>query len=381
MTAALPALNTTKTLRNVAPAIPAAGKAKNNPLDTVGTCVKYENERPPTPPNVMPYRKSRQEVGRCVIHHGKSRDTPPPDVRFGRRNIYDDNAVSLIRSNETIGDFARKCLEIKEGVYATVHSEPLGKSSRRNKTVKDDKETCYGRTTMASENSKAVIYPNEERDEETEENNHKKYCRTHNSYRPGEQKKRSYDWQEKGIDPNEYRFGYVVPSERGGVSQAMTYGRDTKTVLVKKTVEDFKDVHADDLGKPRNHGFGDQRNLSPKFTFGKKNTADEWGVRECMAGNINPEDMEDKTLGKATRPGYRNDTETVSFGMPSVRVDIRRPGARKVTDNNNYGDDCNAYNLLCPSKYAVNNVHEEVCYFTFLTFVSSDLFILLKTIF
>eukprot|EP01059_Diplonema_ambulator_P000204 TRINITY_DN10175_c0_g1_i2.p1 TRINITY_DN10175_c0_g1~~TRINITY_DN10175_c0_g1_i2.p1 ORF type:complete len:424 (+),score=99.14 TRINITY_DN10175_c0_g1_i2:436-1707(+) len=347
---------------NVAPWIPAAGKVQSDPLDTVGTCVKH-GDRPDTPPHVAPFRKSRQEVGRTVIPHGKARDQGPPDVRFGRRNTQGDNALALIQP-DTRGVFLQRQQELSEQIYHTVKNEPLGARRVTGSAPEkaNDPKNRFGRITKTSENSKSVIYPFQDEDEEEETKNHQKYCKTHNSYHAGEQKKRDYKWA-KGIDPKEHRFGFVEQSEVDGVKGCMSYGRDTGTVIVKKTVEDFKDVTKDCLGRPKNHGFGDERKIDKNFTFGKKNTSDEWGVRECIVGTTTDQknaELADPSLGIATRPGYRNDTTTDhSFGVPTVRSDKKRPAYRKVTDNNNYGDDCNALSLICPSKYASMNVHEE----------------------
>eukprot|EP01064_Diplonema_japonicum_P025831 TRINITY_DN37263_c0_g1_i1.p1 TRINITY_DN37263_c0_g1~~TRINITY_DN37263_c0_g1_i1.p1 ORF type:complete len:424 (+),score=103.46 TRINITY_DN37263_c0_g1_i1:113-1384(+) len=366
MTSALPSLQGSNAGRfnNVAPWIPAAGKVQSDPLDNVGTCVKHTGDRPDTPERVMPFRKSRQEVGRSVQPRGKAGDPGPPDVRFGKRNTYDDNALLLIQP-DTRCVFLQKQQALSEQIYHTTRNEPLGTRRVTGQTPEkvNDPKTRFGKVTKTSENSKAVIYPYQNEDDEEEAKNHHKYCRTHNSYHAGEQKKRDYHWA-KGINPKEHRFGYVEQSEVNGVKGAMSYGGETGTAIVQKTMEDFKDITRDTLGKPKNHGFGNERTIDRNFTFGKKNTSDDWGVRECMVGNLADTDMNDPKLGVSTRPGFRNVTHSSedaerAFGIPSVRIDKKRPTYRKVTDNNNYGDDCNALSLICPSKYASKNVHEE----------------------
>ncbi|KAJ9435662.1 hypothetical protein DIPPA_26138, partial [Diplonema papillatum] len=140
----------------------------------------------------------------------------------------------------------------------------------------------------------------------------------------------------------------------------MAYGKEPNTTIVRKVVEDFKDVAKDHLGTCKNQGFANARELPKDFAFGYRNKPDEWGVRQCMMANVPEDELVDKNLGKATRPGYRNDSSTDrSFGIPSVRTDIQRPLFKKVTNNNNYGDDANAYSLICPSKYVANDIREE----------------------
>ena len=64
-------------------------------------------------------------------------------------------------------------------------------------------------------------------------------------------------------------------------------------------------------------------------------------------------------LGKAVAPGWRNDTTTNrTFGCPTIRSDIVAPKRRSVGDNNNYGDDTNAYALLHPAQYAGMGVED-----------------------
>ena len=350
--------------RDGAPMVPYAGKITTNPNDSVTTCMQVKNERPPTPDNVAPYRKSRQAVGKSVTLKGKAHDPPPPDIRFGRRNSYNDAALTLIQA-DTCGLFQRRQQELKESVYATNNAEPLGRTrivANMPEKAKDP-DTRFGRVTKTSENSKSVIYPFHDEGEDEEAASHEQYCRTHNSYDAGEQKKRGYNWTDRGIDPVSHTFGFVKHVEAEGVKQAMVYGRDVKTAIVKKTVEDFKDVSRDELGKPKNQGFANERNLPPNYTYGKKNTDEEWGVKECMALNrVTQEEAVDKNLGKSLKPGFRNDTEgSRTYGVPSVRSDIPKPRNKKVTDSVNYGDDSSAINLICPSKYVTTNVHESVC--------------------
>ncbi|XP_069504984.1 EF-hand domain-containing family member B isoform X2 [Ambystoma mexicanum] len=46
-------------------------------------------------------------------------------------------------------------------------------------------------------------------------------------------------------------------------------------------------------------------------------------------------------------------------GIPSVRTDIAVPRIRSVTDRTNYGDDANAFALLCPSVFSEKGVYAK----------------------
>eukprot|EP01062_Namystynia_karyoxenos_P009232 TRINITY_DN13256_c0_g1_i1.p1 TRINITY_DN13256_c0_g1~~TRINITY_DN13256_c0_g1_i1.p1 ORF type:complete len:474 (+),score=147.35 TRINITY_DN13256_c0_g1_i1:93-1424(+) len=352
--------------RDRATHIPPAGKVQSDPLSTVEMCVKHdETGRAPTPQELAAWRKStRLAVGRVGVHPGKARDPGPPDMRFGCKNRYDDSALDLIQADKS-GFFLQRQLEQREAVYASSRREPLGKSLNRGHKLPEKaarEDFRFGQATTASESAKGVIYPPNLEDEEEERKNHEMYCRSHHGYDAGEQKTRGYNWGSHAIDPKEFRFGVVErDAQREGVKQALGYAAEEPTVIVRRTLEDFKDTAHDALGTCRNQGFGEQRSLPKNFTFGKENRWDEWGSRECMRGAYSEaEQAPDKDLGKATRPGFRNEAPTDrTFGAPTIRTDIPRPRTKKVTDNNNYGDDCNAFSLLCPSKYARGNVHEE----------------------
>ncbi len=73
--------------------------------------------------------------------------------------------------------------------------------------------------------------------------------------------------------------------------------------------------------------------------------------------------MADADLGRATRPGFRNQVkegdEGRSFGVPSVRLDIKPPENISVADNQNYGTDPKAIDLLYPETYEFMGLTQE----------------------
>merc|ERR1711918_275053 len=72
------------------------------------------------------------------------------------------------------------------------------------------------------------------------------------------------------------------------------------------------------------------------------------------------EQMPDADLGRSLQPGWRNvaDTER-AFGVPNVRTDLPMPRIRSVADNQNYGDEPDAKELLYPSKHAWKGVEQD----------------------
>ncbi|MEE6466045.1 hypothetical protein FKM82_006809 [Ascaphus truei] len=48
-----------------------------------------------------------------------------------------------------------------------------------------------------------------------------------------------------------------------------------------------------------------------------------------------------------------------TFGIPTIRTDIAPPRIRRISDRNNYGDEANAFGLLCPSIFTQNSVYDR----------------------
>ncbi|XP_050794385.1 EF-hand domain-containing family member B isoform X1 [Gopherus flavomarginatus] len=47
------------------------------------------------------------------------------------------------------------------------------------------------------------------------------------------------------------------------------------------------------------------------------------------------------------------------YGVPTIRSDIPAPRIRRISDRTNYGDEANAYALLCPSVFSQKGVYEK----------------------
>ena len=86
-----------------------------------------------------------------------------------------------------------------------------------------------------------MLYPARDKDEAPQVAS--MYNKTHGSYGPAEQKKRNYEWP---VNENKHRFGYAEAKVLGGAAISLhperIHGGFPKTVIVKKTVEDFKAV-------------------------------------------------------------------------------------------------------------------------------------------
>lgn len=136
-----------------------------------------------------------------------------------------------------------------------------------------------------------------------------------------------------------------------------------------KNVEDYREMQ-DTLGKSKNLGQG-SANRPIDYAYGKPSGAQlraakgkaPIGADEVLRGNYSLEDqLPDKDLGKTITPGFRNITlETRAFGLPCVRTDIPAPpiNSRSCANNQNYGDEATASELINPQPFADMRISEK----------------------
>jgi hypothetical protein len=250
-----------------------------------------------------------------------------------------------------------------EGYYQSRKREPLAKSYSRNHVLPEQtkqKMFAFGLTTGASESSKNLLYPEVKEDEDVHA---PQYIRSHGSYGPGQQRNREYKWDQSAVDPNVHRFGKVEKEMlKNGVQLCLDPKKDdgvAKTRITAKQVEDIKGMK-DHLGRSRNLGHGN-RGLGQAHVFGVKGTLDQWDAQMCIAGDYSAgEQAPDTDLGTSATPGWRNvAVEKRAFGCPTLRTDVPKPGARSISDNQNYGDDVNAQFLLYPPQFSTAGVEDE----------------------
>lgn len=208
---------------------------------------------------------------------------------------------------------------------------------------------------------------NKEEDEKTR----KMYQKTHGLTIPGEQKKRDYNWP---FETNNHVFGKGYPLEKDGCKKSlMTDFLESdypKTKIVNKRLEDFRQATSDILGKGKFRGTLGS-NIPADFVFGAKSLKEEnWNASKCIMGDpdsTNSKMIEpDPDLGKSVfhRNKYRyreNHIEKVdynrSFGVPSVRTDLKPKEKRSVCDltvsfnYQNYGNEKDVFDLLYPNPF------------------------------
>mmetsp|Transcript_46886 Transcript_46886/g.56377 ORF Transcript_46886/g.56377 Transcript_46886/m.56377 type:complete len:434 (+) Transcript_46886:492-1793(+) len=313
-------------------------------------------QSPQTPDHIRKWRKSNSlDPGKRVIHPAAIddfRNGHGQDVVFGAEKVHDSGHIEDIFSNYAETECEEVKRETKELVYKSKQFS-LGKSYSRGHILPDfmnDDNFRHGVKSAKTDNdAKALLYPNIQNSENSEECNletspsiRSQHNSNHGSDKPGEQRRRNYNWG--GVDPSKNTFGIksMDSSDRGsgkGVrdSLQMDYDAISRSDLRISLIQEDVFPSASDSG----HIFG------KATSQGRCDSA-----RDCLMHLSSDEKAGGSSnVGKSVTPGFRNaHTETRSFGCPSIRHDIPKYAHHSVADNQNYGDDVSAEYLLRPSK-------------------------------
>ncbi|KXZ53002.1 hypothetical protein GPECTOR_8g371 [Gonium pectorale] len=272
-------------------------------------------------------------------------------------------------------ELSRWKLEQAEQVYASSQREPLGHGYVRGHKIPGGlgTERPFGIPYDAkgkdlARQAATVIFPTD-RPAEEDPATQQLYVRSHGDYGPGEQRRRNYDWGATGVDPNSHRFGAIDRDpERDGVRRAVQPALDPALQppkVLPKLHEDYKATSTDYLGRPKQLGTGD-RALPPDHTFGVPSLRKgrEPGVGELLATGYGAREQDpDSDLGKSLREGFRNTTrpgdEGRSFGVPTIRTDLKLPRLRSVANPRNYGNESDAGQVLRPPLAADLGISDE----------------------
>lgn len=343
------------------PKIRPAGITTSLMDDGSKQCIKQDEffHPPGTPPHIKKFRKSfNNQPGVKQQHYGMV-DDPTPDEKFsyGKKTYASEHVDEVIKAQNLAG-LADYNNNLKEGKYNSHIREPLGKSYARGynmpEQTKEDKFE-YGVATLSSENVKDVMYP---ADGHREAKNR--------TIDPAVQKDRKYDWN---VNKDQHRFGYAEQKVLNGAAHSLhperREGGFPKTVIVKKTVEDFNQVSHDILGKPKNLGQG-KPPVPEDQPFGISTIGnDAWNAAKCMHGEPTEREIQpDNDLGRSTKPGCRNEVRDENdvhrvFGVPTIRMDIPTKDRRSMADHQNYGDEPDAVDLLFPNTFTEFGVKDD----------------------
>lgn len=349
----------------------------SNPGGSVKQSLTFA-ERPKTPPEIRKYRRSANLApGTRFKHFGTADDYAQmnlDELTFGEKSKPIRTTAHDLLSHHKLSDFERLDLEKKEKVYKDAAKNRLGKSTsyNYNENFKAMEGRAFGIKSVSSlEPAKDILFPEVSEEAVAGEAIYKK---SHGHYEPGEQKRRGYNYPGGPDYPNVTRFGVKGDTiALNGVSKNITdvlKNVDDKAPLVNtKNVEDYREMY-DTLGKCKNLG-QNSASRSIDHAYGKPSGAQlraakgkaPVGADEVIRGNYSEEDqLPDKDLGKTLTPGFRNITlETRAFGLPCVRTDIPAPpiNQRSCANNQNYGDDATASELINPQPFADMRISEK----------------------
>lgn len=216
-----------------------------------------------------------------------------------------------------------------------------------------------------------VIFPSDQPgDDDENPATHDQYVRTHGAFLPGEQRRRNYDWQRTGVDPDSHRFGAVdkagvVEGVRKALQPELDETLPHAPRVVARALDEHKAVATDELGRTKQLGGGDRPHLPPDHAYGLplRRGPNEPTVDDLLRGGYPADEQQpDADLGKSIRPGFRNIApEGRTFGVPSVRTDLPLPqGARSVANATNYGNEPDVMQLICPPKSAQRGIGNDM---------------------
>ena len=302
------------------PGLRPAGVVVTIPEESTKLCVQPAPPRESTPEKIKKFRKSfNEEPGLKQIHYGIIDDPlPAPTFTYGKKTYKSDHV------NEIIAPMKAKSLAQYEV---------------------------------------QLIFPvngvREERPEVREQ-----YYKSHGVTEAGQQMSRNYKWP---VDKTQHRFGKPEPPELHGVAMALHpesfASSHPKTEIIKKTVEDFRNVTHEELGKSKNLGTG-RLAAEPDRIFGVPTYKEPWDAGQCIKGTPQQHELfPDKDLGKSNRFGFRNTVKTGDelrqFGVPTIRSDVEKKSFKSVADPNNYGDEASVVQLLYPDCWLRYGISEN----------------------
>lgn len=339
--------------------------------ESAAQCLVFD-ERPATPKNIRKYRKSFFSTpGTRVTHPGMIEDREKfnelvANKRFGSSSDRSSAHLSDVFQGGPTGSLKDFVIERKERIYKTVQREPLGKPYKRGHNFESLGE--QKKLASSSESAKDLIYSDFSSevamDPEDAVRIRNQYILSHQSYKPGERKQRNYKWG--SLDPHEHRFGAVDMRPDEGVSYCL---KQPDSLAEQKldsnhqvAVASHRAMYTDQLGKAKFRGNLEQDyvdRLEQKLADRHTKNGNTFTAQDCIEGDYTVEQqLPDRDLGRAVRPGWRNTDTMRVFGASTVRTDKPAPKIRSVSDNQNYGDDTNAKTLLYPSPYVAAGVED-----------------------
>jgi len=353
------------------------------------------------------FRKSAlHRPGRKVLHPGFADDPSVDHLVHGARTVPSEPVGEVLASQYPSNPVLRFRRDVAEASYASKTREPLGKSFVRGHVLPEGLGTRKGfgvESNVAPTSSvvKDMVFPPKQGDfgsvlllgDALGSDAHRMYVASHGAYAPGEQRRRGYDWNAAGVDPETTTFG-VSTKDGTKTVEALKLDPYAPALTVEQSINPLKDLTRrnvvtgvvvvdarsearraathDALGKSKPLGTGIA--VDPTQTHGAPSrTRDENGELEWDAGRVlrgeysEADQAPDPSIGKSTtRQGYKFEPDPPhardvqrAFGVPSTRRDLAPPSLRSVADETAYGDEATAAALVNPGYGAERGVVES----------------------
>eukprot|EP00747_Dinoflagellata_sp_TGD_P161779 gnl/TRDRNA2_/TRDRNA2_178668_c0_seq1.p1 gnl/TRDRNA2_/TRDRNA2_178668_c0~~gnl/TRDRNA2_/TRDRNA2_178668_c0_seq1.p1 ORF type:complete len:561 (-),score=109.49 gnl/TRDRNA2_/TRDRNA2_178668_c0_seq1:120-1694(-) len=352
------------------PSIPPAGRSTTLVQDSAARDLQSDiyYPLPATPVHERKFRKPAIP-GEVTVHHGlKQQKLPHADFRYGARSVTGQSAEATLQAGLKMGIEEYK-QSVKERVYKSTKMEPLGKAFIRGHTLHMLPQG-FGNPSGEPEDCKKVIFPVDRPIKDSEEAR-QQYLKTHQSWDPGEQMDRKYNWPEESKG-DFFRFGIGsvdTVKDGAGAKAVLNHGVEDdgtykRTVLRQRAAEDFRRVNICAFSAKTNLKQGPSGPKVPLgHAYGIKSITSDCTARSCILGYYSlQEQLPDQDLGRCMKPGRRNlTTEARAFGVPSVRTDLVAPppGKKSVANMQNYGDEFGGAALLHPQAYEHIGVSDQ----------------------
>jgi hypothetical protein len=282
-----------------------------------------------------------------VLHPGFADDPSVDHLVHGARTVPSEPVGEVLASQYPSNPVLRFRRDVAEAGYASKTREPLGKSFVRGHVLPEGLGTSKGfgvESNVAPTSSvvKDMVFPPKQGElgstlllgDAFGSDAHRMYVASHGAYAPGEQRRRGYDWNAAGVDPETTTFGVSTKTNRNGVEtvEALKLDPYAPALTVEQSINPLKDATRrnvvtgvvvvdarsearraathDALGKSKPLGTGIA--VDPAVVHGAPSrTRDENGELEWDAGRVlrgeysEADQAPDPSIGKSTtRQGY-----------------------------------------------------------------------------
>ena len=342
-----------------------------------------------------------------MLHPGFADDPSVDHLVHGARTVPSEPVGDVLASQYPTNPVLQFLRERAEEAYTSAPRAPLGRSRARGRVppAGPGTEKRFGVVSSVAATSsvvKDVVFPPKEGEMGTTvllgdavgSEAHALYVKSHGAYAPGEPKRRGYDWNAAGVDPETATFG--MSTRPSGIDTVEALKRDpfAPALTAEQSINPLKDptrrdavagatvvdarsearreAAASPLGRSKPLGTGIR--VDPSVVHGVPSRARdengelEWDAGRVLRGEYSESDrMPDPSIGASTaRWGRASDAGPPrardpdrAFGVPTTRRDLAPPRRRSVADGTAYGDEATVAALVNPGYGAERGVTES----------------------